>query len=56
MSEVSFYDVKDRKKVLIPRTKVKVITTKRGQPCLVATHEGRRLFRFIKRSEVNDFT
>lgn len=56
MSEVSFYDVKTRSKVQVPRSKVAVTKTSRGQPMLVTTHEGRKLYKFIKKADVNEYS
>ena len=55
MAEVSFYDVGKRTKVSVPRSQVKLIYTKRGQPCLTTTQDGRKLFKFIKRANVNEY-
>ena len=56
MSEMSFYDVKTRSKVQVRRSKVSVTKTRRGQPMLVTTHNGRKLYKFIKRADVAEYS
>lgn len=48
LTQQEFYCVESRKRIRVPKDKIKLKKDKRGRPRLVAKHQGCELYKYVK--------